>query len=147
MTYFNGENVKKDDKNAFYWLKKSYDKRSTTRRKFFLAVAYYEGVGTEKDYKRACELFKKIADIERFFAAEQFSDVEVTKFRAISQCELGKLYMNGQGVVWDYDKAEFYLRKAVANGDYDIKVNANDALQHLQAQKSQNSSITTQTQT
>lgn len=137
IMYFNGENVKKDDKKAFYWLKKSHDKRSTTRRTFFLAVAYYEGVGTEKDYKRACELFKEIADIERFSAAELFSDVEVTKFRAISQCELGKLYMNGQGITQDYGKAEFYLRKAVENGDDDIKANANDALKRLQVQTSQ----------
>ena len=136
MMYFNGENVKKDDKKAFYWLKKSHDKRSITRRKFFLAVAYYEGVGTEKDYKRAYELFKEIADIEHFSASELFSDVEITQFRAISQCELGKLYMNGQGVIQDYGKAEFYLRKAVENGNDDIKANANDALQRLQVQSS-----------
>ncbi|WP_144393833.1 tetratricopeptide repeat protein [Pleionea sediminis] len=93
--YSYGVNIEADDKKAFYWCERAtitQDPRSMT----LLADLFYEGRGTEKNYRKAAKLY--------YFAAER--GIEKAMFM------LYHIYANGQGVVKDETEAKYYLNRA-----------------------------------
>jgi TPR repeat protein len=77
------------------------------KAKYELATCYYFGEGVEKDYEKAVELFKSVANLEE----EDYNgdwdnlywDVDLAKYL------LGELYYYGVGVEKDYKQAVYWL--------------------------------------
>ena len=61
MMYVQGQNVKRDNEQAFYWFKKSYE-QDNIEAQLWVALAYLEGRGVEKDETQAFKLMKQIAE-------------------------------------------------------------------------------------
>jgi len=69
-----------------------------------LANAYYNGVGTDRNPKRAFELFNKIA-----------TGPKLTDEVAYSQYQLGVMAMNGDGCPLDLQQAKIWLKEVESN--------------------------------
>lgn len=108
LLYAEGEFVKKDEKIAFKYFKKSFD-NGNEKSASNLARCYYEGFGTEQDYKKAYNLFKK------------------TENETFSKFYLGEMYYQGLYVNRDYNKAFKYFYEA-SNDDC---INSKGYLGHM----------------
>ena len=61
IMYGEGQNVKRDNEQAFYWLKKSYE-QGKVEAQCLLAMAYATGSGVERDETQALKLLKQVED-------------------------------------------------------------------------------------
>lgn len=107
--YYDGKLVTKNDKKAFEWAKKSYEKqrvRYKDGRYFFagplLGVLYAEGKGTQQNFKQAKVLLKKTHQYLDHHSHE-ISGFEELYGKAIYT--YGMMYYQGNGVKKDPDKA------------------------------------------
>jgi TPR repeat protein len=77
------------------------------KAKYELGECYYFGEGVEKDYEKAVELFKSVANLEEEDYDGDWDnlywDVDLAKFL------LGELYYYGEGVKQDYKQAVHWL--------------------------------------
>jgi len=95
--YLYGEQqVPRDPKLAAYWFQKAASLGDHIGRDY-MANLYLEGVGVDKDYKSAFELFSGLAN-EKNIGVEG---------------KLGAMYKDGLGVTQDFSKAHYWLRKSV----------------------------------
>lgn len=99
--YSDGTFVEKDDEKAIIWLEKAASK--DLQSLIYLAKAYEEGNGTEKDLTKAFECYLK--------AAEQNSIESINK--------IGDMYYDGLGVERDYDQSFMYHERAANLGFVD----------------------------
>ncbi|WP_034303694.1 tetratricopeptide repeat protein [Herbaspirillum sp. RV1423] len=95
--YLYGEQqVARDPKLAAYWFQRAASLGDPIGRDY-MANLYLEGVGVDKDYKKAFELFSGLG-------AQGKLGVEG---------KLGVMYKDGLGVPQDFVKAHYWLRKSV----------------------------------
>jgi len=95
--YLYGERqVPRDPKLAVYWFQKAASLGDHNGRDY-MANLYLEGVGVDKDYKAAFNLFSGLVN-EKHIGFEG---------------KLGALYKDGLGVTQDFSKAHYWLRKSV----------------------------------
>ena len=94
--YLNGLGVVKDDKRAAEYLKKAQNEDA--RAQSLLAYLYNTGRGVPLDKKRALRLYEQSAE----------------KGVNSSYLNLGIMYLLGDGVVKNYDKAKEYFEKTDA---------------------------------
>ncbi len=95
---YSNENVIEFNAKAFKWLKNKVENGNTTFHSL-LASMYFYGYGTEKDYVKAAELYRKAAESNDIGAMNQ----------------LGVIYENGYGVSPDKKTAEEWYCKAREN--------------------------------
>ncbi len=93
------------------WLKKAIDEHDSPEAKNYLAYAYENGLGVEKDYKKAYQWYKEAADVD--VAAAQFN--------------IGVMVANGRGEKKDLNKAFYWIEQAAYN-DYPMAVVAISAM-------------------
>ncbi|MBR0316732.1 MAG: SEL1-like repeat protein, partial [Synergistaceae bacterium] len=142
MMYYNGQNVKRDYEQAFYWFKKSYE-QGNVEAQFLLAISYAIGYGVEKDKAQAFKLMKQIAEkapssIKKVYGVEGlYSSAE--ELIAAAQCGVGDLYYNGRGVQKDNEQAEYWLNKSLEHGNENIKKEAKKYLEKIRAEKAKQS--------
>jgi uncharacterized protein len=95
--YLYGEQrVVRDPKRAAYWFQKAASLGDPIGRDW-MANLYLEGVGVDKDYKAAFQLYSGLAD-EKKLGVEG---------------KLGVMYRDGLGVTQDFVKANYWLRKSI----------------------------------
>ncbi|MDA3788903.1 MAG: tetratricopeptide repeat-containing serine protease family protein [Desulfobacula sp.] len=97
--YHNGHRIGLDNKQAFYWLKKSADQGHVDGQTH-LGFMYYQGEGVPQDYKQAIYWYKK--------SAEQGDDS--------AQFRLGQMYLDGKGVTQDHKQAVYWFKKSAEQG-------------------------------
>lgn len=95
---YSSENVIEFNSKAFKWIKNKVENGNTTFHSL-LASMYFYGYGTEKDYVKAAELYRKAAESNDIGAMNQ----------------LGVIYENGYGVSPDKKTAEEWYCKAREN--------------------------------
>ncbi len=80
------------------------------KAKYELGKCYYFGEGVEKDYEKAAELFKSVANLEEedYYGNwdNLYWDVDLAKYL------LGELYYYGEGVEKDYKQAVYLLSRS-----------------------------------
>ena len=101
--YANGHYVEKDYGKAEEWYKKAADHGKRSRFDYDLAEFFYKHL---QNYDKAFEYYTE--------AIEKEDDVDVTRW---SECKLGILYKNGEGVRKNYKKAFECFTKAVQDED------------------------------
>lgn len=102
--YETGEGVQKDEKEAVYWYKQAI-KNGNIMSELLIAYMYEEGRGTLKDYKKANEIFHRLAKGSGFLASQ-------------AQYHLGASYANGfAGLLTNYDKSIEYYKMAIKNDE------------------------------
>ena len=95
--YLYGEQqVARDPKRAAYWFQKAASLGDPSGRDW-MANLYLEGVGVDRDYKAAFQLFSGLV-------GQNNLDVEG---------KLGVMYKDGLGVTQDFVKANYWLRKSI----------------------------------
>jgi len=77
--YYNGDGTLKDDKQAFYWNKKSAEQGQVDAQ-YSLALMYYNGIGTLKDYKKAAYWTRKSYEKGHKDAKELWEEYELWKY-------------------------------------------------------------------
>lgn len=99
LCYFYGDNVEKNDGEAFAWAMKAADQREPAAQ-CFVGDCYYFGIGTEKDFSEAVNWYEIAAEAD-YVPAYSY---------------LGDCYMFGEGVQQSAEKAaEYYEKAAVAH--------------------------------
>lgn len=148
MMYYNGENVKQDYEQAFYWLKKATDKRPTTRSRGLLAYMYLKGIGCRKDDEQAFKMFKEISEQNESDVVQEMTFLDGYALDALrgAQLNLGLMYADGIGTNQDLEKAEFWLNKVAEHSGEDIKKEAKKALENIRAKKAQTPTAPAQSQ-
>lgn len=146
VLYFNGQGVPQDNAQAAFWYRKAADQCDADAQ-HNLGLLYYAGKGVPLDHAQAAAWLRK--------AAEQG--------HAPSQLRLGILYDQGQGVPQDYALAAEWYRKAAdqgqsyaqimltrlreENGNKDLGVPQDDALDTERSGKAVGQSLTDQPET
>ena len=104
--YANGHYVEKDYGKAEEWYKKAADHGKRSRFDYDLAEFFYKHL---QNYDKAFEYYTE--------AIEKEDDVDYTRW---SECKLGIMYKNGEGVRKNHKKAFKCFTKAVQyeDGDY-----------------------------
>ncbi|KAL7720888.1 Protein kinase domain-containing protein [Entamoeba marina] len=106
--------VEKDDEKAFYYFEKAVKELSINgSAHYYLGIMYLNGSGVEKDEKKAIE--------HLIFATKHRGKRAVECLEGLSQntldlkviCELGKIYLKGDCVPKDVNKALEYFKRAV----------------------------------
>ena len=100
LSYYKGNGIKMDYKQAAEWYRKAAEQGHTDAQNA-LGVFYSSGLGVNKDINQAVEWYRK--------AAEQG--------HAIAQCNLGSCYYNGNGVEKDINQAILWYQKAARQGN------------------------------
>lgn len=95
--YLNGWGVSKNEEKAFQMLNSV--QKLNKKGNYFLGRCYYHGKGTETDYGKAVEYFKKAAEMNHGTAKDY----------------LGDCYYNGQGVTQNYGEAARWYKDAADN--------------------------------
>ncbi len=107
-------------KNGFEWIKKAeYDGNALAW--YYMAIMYYKGQGTNKDYNKSLSLYEKLAD--RYTGVEHISGYRGNL--ANVQNRIAVFYLNGYGVEKDVNKAKDLLKSAIENGSSAAQVNLN----------------------
>ena len=102
--YITGEDVQKDKKKAFYWIRKSAEGGDQDAQNY-LGILYFASEVVKQDIKKAIYWYRKAAD-QGQKSAQHF---------------LGVLYETGAGVKRDYKKAIYWYRKSADQGDEDAQ--------------------------
>jgi ankyrin repeat protein/TPR repeat protein len=113
--YHLGYCVGKNDKDAFFWLKKSATQNYEQSFRD-IAIYYQEGFGVEANSRQAAHWFEKSAG----------------KGDSLSQYFLAEMYSDGKGVIQNYDMARKWYTKAAESGYY--KASAKLALKLIQGE-------------
>lgn len=92
-----------NSQEIFYWYKKSAD-QGNLESAFRVGLMYKHGNGTERNYEKAMEYFKKVA-----YSKEDPFDYPIED----SMREIGWLYYYGNGVEKDEHKALVWFKKSV----------------------------------
>ena len=126
MMYYNGQNVKQDYEQAFYWIKKSG--YQSTRALFMLGSMYINGLGVKKDYDEAFKLFHKVTNKDRETISMEvlFSDGSARELFYNSKLILAAMYADGHGTQQNYEEA-FNLLKDIAEAEESYKVDYSEA--------------------
>ena len=155
MMYVMGQNVKQNNEQAEYWLKKSYE-QGNVEAQFFLAFMYADGHGVEKDEAQAFKLMKQIAKkdpstIKKVYGFEIGSQKiysSAEEFVAAAQGFVGSVYYEGgKDIQKDYEQAEYWLKKSLENSSEIVKKETQSTLEKIRARKakqSQTSAASTQ---
>ena len=129
--YCLGIGVDMDKKKAAYWFLKLAEMGSIDGARW-MGELYQRGEGVEKNIDRAIQWYKIAIEAGSVFALNSlgvlYSDIgdneNAFKYFTLSaqknvsdgQCNLGKRYMNGEGVERNYKEAWYWLNQARANG-------------------------------
>ena len=95
--YLNGWGVAENKEKAFRMLNDV--KKLNKKGNFLLGRCYYHGIGTEQDFVKAVECFKKAANLNHGTAKDY----------------LGDCYYNGQGIDQSYSEAAKWYKDAADN--------------------------------
>ena len=146
LMYALGQNVKRDDEQAFYWLKKSYE-QGNVEAQLLLAAVYSKGSKgvVEKDEGQAFKLMKQIAEkdpstIKKVYGDElngrkSYGYGSAEELVALAQCELGQMYYYGEGIQKDDEQAEIWLKKSLEHGSAATKEKAEIILEFIRIEK------------
>lgn len=110
LTYYNGNNIPRDDKKALEMFRKAVnhphpnDMTWLAAAESFLGVFYMNGTVVEQDDDQAFYWLKK-----------GVSRGATGQIGGVSQFFLGKCYFNGEGTKQDIDQALYWFGKAVDN--------------------------------
>ena len=99
--YAVGRNVEKDDKKAFYWIKKSVD-NGFPHSYHYLGIFYLEGRGVQKDIEKGIEWLEKSASAFR---------------GGISAKTLSEIYSNDKHIPKDLVQAYKWIKVYSKNGE------------------------------
>lgn len=130
--YLKGEGVEQDYARARSWLEKAAQKGNQDAS-FRLGMIYGAGLGTARNYKKARDIFRKLADsgnaLGSLGLATLYLSDRKTASRAesilngphlngnfIAQALLGGMYLSGQGVTRNAEKAAQYYDLSCRNG-------------------------------
>ncbi|MEJ2500863.1 MAG: tetratricopeptide repeat protein [Campylobacterales bacterium] len=97
---FGGYGIEKDYKQAAYWYEKSMS-NGNLGGMVNMAYFYVQGWGVEQDCKKSLELYRQAAG-KNFWPAQD---------------SLGHLYFEGKCVTKDIEKAKYWIRKGLLNGN------------------------------
>ena len=100
LSYYRGEGVERDPKEAFEWFEKAA-KQGDDNAQFYLAKCYDDGEGVEEDKGEAFRWYKKSGERGNISA----------------QNNLACCYDKGDGVEKDKEKAFKWFKKAAEQGD------------------------------
>ena len=152
IMYGKGQNVKRDNEQAFYWLKKSYE-QGNVEAQCLLAMAYATGSGVERDETQALKLLKQVAakdpsSIQKVYSLDDngtkiYSSAE--ELVATAQYMIGLLYFDGKDTNKDYEQAKYYFTKAAEHGSEQVKGLTREKLEELRILQVQRSSSTVTT--
>lgn len=130
----------KDPEGAFHWYSKAAEQKNA-KGLYGLALCYLEGIGVEKNWNKAHELYEQAADLGDMFSMGYYANfsgsqlntqagfmalVKDPKGRHVLYAEAGcrsaisnlsRCYRTGWGVPQDDEAALYWLIKAVENGD------------------------------
>ena len=117
---------KGDYEEAAKWLQKSVE-QGFYPAMLNLGILYDQGMGVEKDYVKALQLFRKVADLQDFreqisVILRYYSDKLFTSIPSMAQFNLGLAYLNGYGVEKNLEEAKKWLRRS-ADGGYEEAIN------------------------
>ena len=112
--FIRDDEIVKDIDLAIYWLEQS----CSPKAQYKLAEMYLYGKYIIKDTERAFDLFLETAKYDHY---------------PPSMHMIGVMYLNGYGTIKDYDKALYWLYKAIERGDSDAMVTI--AQMYLHGQK------------
>lgn len=104
--------------DAFNWYQKAY-LLGHSEAIPVVAAAYYEGVGTQKNYQLAFTAYKELESKHRLDAEP------VVLFR------LAEMYRRGHGVASDFEMALFYYQRAYQGGDIEAAYQASSLAHSL----------------
>lgn len=107
--YLDGNGVDKDWNKAREWYQKGAE-AGDVMSKLVLAGCYKSGIGGEKDYAEAMKLYRQIASRRNLYGKYNH---EIS----VAQHEIGKMYINGQGVESDIRQAFDWIRLAAESGN------------------------------
>ena len=107
--YLDGNGVDKDWNKAREWYQKGAE-AGDVMSKLVLAGCYKSGIGGEKDYAEAMKLYRQIASRRNLYGKYNH---EIS----VAQHEIGKMYINGQGVESDIRQAFDWIRIAAESGN------------------------------
>lgn len=99
---FGGYGIKVDQEKAFFWYEKAMQGKNLTGI-INVASAYLYGRGVQQDCTKAISLFQEQAN-KNFWPAQDF---------------LGHMYFDGRCLNKDVDKAKYWIRKGIQNGNSD----------------------------
>ncbi len=142
LSYYQGEGVEKDPKEAFEWFEKAA-KQGDDNAQFYLAQCYDYGEGVEEDKREAFRWYKKSAERGNISAqnnlafcyeygdgAEENKEKAFKWYRkaaeqgyAVAQNNVGICYDEGSGVEEDKKKAFEWYMKSAEQGNDDAQYN------------------------
>ena len=146
LMYIQGQNVKEDRKQAFYWFKKSYE-QGNVEAQFWLAISYWN----KGDYTQSFKLSKQVTEkdpstIKNVHGIEKegekiYSSAE--ELIAVAQYFVGLSYYGGNGVQKDVEQAEYWVKKSLEHGSESCKKEAQETLEKIRTEKAKQSQTST----
>lgn len=118
--YHNGENgIDKNQNKAFYHLEKAAE--SNPDAYFQLALCYFNGDCTERDYQKAFEAFKTLADLtpsthESYYDSVEQRNEQLSGFGEANYY-VGLCFENGYGTKVQLNTAIYWYRKSAECGN------------------------------
>ncbi len=106
LYYKEGRGVDKDEKEAVAW----YEKAAAGGNTEDLAICYYRGMGVERDYQKAMELFLRSLTSGVVNVADDANE---------AYWYIGSMYRDGLGVKQDYTASLEWFTRGIEAGDPD----------------------------
>lgn len=108
-----GSDIDEQDsgENAFKWLKKSGESGNEDG-KLWTGLCYFAGIGTDKNYEKAFELFNEVA---RDYSESEYKDLVL--------CLIGYCYAESKGIPQDYERAFKYFLESANAGNPEAMAN------------------------
>ena len=137
--WFGASPYPKDPAKAVEWFLKSAADPKQNEARWWLGIAYRDGIGVQIDEAEAMRWFREASELGDTRAAAQVGigyfdgrppytadNVEAFKWlkiaanspkEAIAQRDLGLMYLGGRGIPADLNQAKYWLQQASNNGD------------------------------
>lgn len=137
--YHVGQGVEQDNEEAIKWLRRiieQWDKGNSAESQdtklkpivattqYNLGFHYYNGLGVEQDYSEAVKWYRSV--VEQGYTPIEFDETLDTIYKKVvasAQSNLGRCYVEGQGVTQDYEAAVKLWRQAAELGDSGAQYN------------------------
>lgn len=140
ILYCYGTKVRRNDADAFMWVKKAAD-QNYVKAQNFLGAMYHDGIGVKTNYLEAYRCFRKAADQgdvqaqnnlgDMYYKGEGISINNKEAYRwyklaaeqgnSDAQYSLGFLYCDGEGVEKNYGEAIKWFKLAAAKKNVDAE--------------------------
>ncbi len=111
VDYENGLGCTKNEEEAFKWYKKSAEQDYLSGI-VQLGVCYRDGIGVEPDQKEAFKLLKQASEKNYLVDTDKDKITQATAKRLLAM-----MYYNGKGCEKNLDKAKYWLKQSIDQGD------------------------------